>query len=219
MELPVRNTEGEVVSTAEVSDALFAVPMNRAVVHQALVMYQANRRQGTHSTKTRSQVSGGGRKPWRQKYIGRARQGSTRAPQWQHGGVAFGPHPRSYRQRMPQQMRRLALQCVLSTKAREEQLVLLENLSLAKPSTKEMARILQNLGHTTSTLIVTKAAEPTVVRSARNLPKIWTLPASLLNAGVLLRFQNVVMTLDAVRLAEELWAQEKTDGGKERQRP
>ena len=108
MELPVKNTKGEVVGTAELSDAVFGVPMNMPVVHQALVMYQLNKRQGTHSTKTRAQVSGGGRKPWNQKYTGRARQGSIRSPQWRHGGIVFGPHPQDHRVKMPRRMRQLA---------------------------------------------------------------------------------------------------------------
>ena len=208
MELPVRNIKGEPIDTAQVSDALFGVPMNNALVHQALVMYQLNKRQGTHSTKTRSQVSGGGRKPWPQKYTGRARQGSIRAPHWRHGGVAFGPHPRDHRVDMPKRMRHLALKCVLSEKVRQNSLILLDDLSLDTPSTKAMIKILADLGATRSALIVTGEPQHNVVLSAHNLQKVWTLPVSLINAEQVLKRESLIITLDAVRRAEELWAVE-----------
>ena len=206
MQLQVRNVEGQVVDTVEVSDALLGVPMNIAVVHQALVMYQMNRRQGTHSTKTRSHVSGGGRKPWAQKGTGRARQGSIRSPQWRHGGVVFGPHPRDHRLDMPKRMRHLALKCVLSDKVRHDKLILLDSLSMDAPSTKAMIRILGSLGVPRSTLIVTGTAQQGVVLSARNIEKVWTVPVALMNAEQLLRWDSVLMTLEAARKAEELWA-------------
>ena len=208
MELPVKNIKGEVVDTAQVSDALFDVPMNATLVHQALVMYQLNKRQGTHGTKTRAQVSGGGRKPWPQKGTGRARQGSIRSPQWRHGGVVFGPHPREHRLDMPKRMRHLALKCVLSDKTRHDKLVFLDGLSLDTPSTKAMIEILGNLGITTSTLIVTGEPQGNVVLSARNLKRVWTIPISQINAEQLLQRDSVIMTLDAARRAEELWAVE-----------
>ncbi len=206
MDLPVRNRKGEVVDTAEVSDGMFAVPMNRSVVHQALVMYQQNQRQGTHDTKTRSFVSGGGRKPWPQKYTGRARQGSTRSPQWRHGGVAFGPHPRDYTKHMPKRMRHLALKCVLSEKVRRNRLIILDDLTMDAPRSKAMTEILANLGINTSALIVTEEPQINVIRSAHNLPKIWTLPVALLNAEQVLKQEKMVITLDALRRAEVLWA-------------
>lgn len=208
MELPVKNIKGEVVDTAELSDAVFGVPMNMAVVHQAQVMYQMNRRQGTHSTKTRSQVSGGGRKPWSQKHTGRARQGSIRSPQWRGGGVVFGPHPRDHRLDMPKRMRVLALKCVLSEKVRRNKLILLDDFSLESPSTKVMAQILGNLGVTSPVLILTEQPEGNVVRSARNLQKTWTLPVSLINSQQLLKWESVIMTVNALRRAEDLWAVE-----------
>lgn len=208
MEIPVKNTQGDVVGTAQLSDAVFGVPMNNSLVHQAMVMYQINRRQGTHSTKTRTHVSGGGRKPWPQKYTGRARQGSIRAPQWRHGGVVFGPHPRDYRLEMPRRMRHRALKCVLSDKARHSRLILLDALSLDAPSTKGLIEILGNLGVSTSTLIVTAEPQTNVILSAHNLKKVWTLPVSQINAESLLRRESVIMTLDAARRAEELWAVE-----------
>ena len=209
MELPIRNSRGEVIDTAQVSDALFGVPINRAVLHQAHVMYQLNKRQGTQSTKTRAQVSGGGRKPWPQKYTGRARQGSIRSPQWRHGGIVFGPQPRDHRVDMPKKMRHLALKCVLSDKVRADKLILLDELTMDGPSTKSMVATLGNLGVTSSTLIVTGVPQEDVMRSARNLKKVWTLPVSLINAEHLLQRDSVIMTLDAVRKAEELWAVEK----------
>lgn len=216
MELPVRDINGKVVDTAEVSDALFAVPMNRAVVHQALVMYQLNKRQGTHSTKTRAEASGGGRKPWPQKYTGRARQGSIRAPQWRHGGIAFGPRPRDHRVEMPRRMRHLALKCVLSDMVRRDRLILVDALSLDGPRTKTVIDILGHLGITASTLIVTEEAQQNVVLSARNLKKVWTLPVSLVNAEQLLKRDSVIMTLDAARRAEELWSVEPPRGNRKR---
>ena len=206
MELKVKNTKGEVVDTAELSDALFDVPMNNALVHQALVMYELNKRQGTHATKTRSQVSGGGRKPWAQKGTGRARQGSIRSPQWRHGGVVFGPLVRDHRLDMPKRMRRQALKCVLSEKLRRNKLILVDGFNMESPSTKSMIEILRNLGLSSSTLIVTSEPQEQVVRSARNLQKVWTLPVSLLNAEQLLKRDSVIMTVAAVRRAEELWA-------------
>ena len=133
MEVPVKNQRGVTVETIELNDAVFAVPMNQALVHQALVAYLLNKRQGTHDTKTRAEVSGGGRKPWIQKHTGRARQGSTRSPQWRHGGVVFGPHPRSYRRGLPRRMRRQALKCVLSEKARQHRLVCVDSLDRGWP--------------------------------------------------------------------------------------
>ena len=209
MELPVRSQSGDVVDTAEVSDGLFGVEMNKALVHQAMVMYGLNRRQGTHSTKTRAQVSGGGRKPWPQKYTGRSRQGSIRAPQWRHGGIVFGPHPRDHRRDMPKKMRQRALRCVLSDKVRAGKLVLVDRLTVDRPSTKGMGEILARLGAGKSTLIVTDGTATNVVLSARNLEKVWTTPVNLLNAEQLLRRERVVMTVDAVRRAEELWAADR----------
>ena len=212
MKLPVKNIQGEVVGQTEVSDALVAVPMNQALLHQAMVMHQANQRQGTHSTKTRGQVSGGGRKPWAQKHTGRARQGSTRAPHWRKGGVVFGPHPRSYRQRMPKKMRRLAIRCALSDKVREERLTLLEGLTLEQPKTRVMAEVLRNLGVASSALVVMPQRNATVSQSLRNLQHIKALPANLLNVLDLLRYDHVIMTVDALRRAEALWASVTSTG-------
>jgi len=203
MEITVKNQNGETVETIDLDDAVYNVPMNHSLVHQALVIYQANKRHGTHDTKTRAQVSGGGRKPWIQKHTGRARQGSTRSPQWRHGGVVFGPHPRSYRMALPKRYRRLALKCVLSDKAREDRLICLNSMDTLNGKTKSMVSLLQNLNVTGSALVVTKESQEPVVRSAQNLSNIWTIPVNLLNAHELLRRDMVIMTVEAARWAEE----------------
>ncbi len=203
MNIPVRNRDGDTVDTINLNDAVFNVPMNPSLVHQALVIYQTNKRQGTHSTKTRAEVSGGGRKPWIQKHTGRARQGSIRSPQWRHGGIVFGPKPRDYRKALPRRMRRQALKCVLSDKARQERLICLESWDGVDGKTKSMAELLQNLEVSGSALMVTLDPEENVVRAAHNLGKVWTLPVNLLNAHELLRRETVIMTVDAARWAEE----------------
>jgi large subunit ribosomal protein L4 len=205
MKLPVKNIKGEEVDTIQVSESLFNAPMNAALVHQVMVAYKANQRQGTHSTKTRSQVSGGGHKPWRQKHTGRARHGSTRSPQWRHGGVVFGPHPRDHRLGIPKRMRRQALRCVLSDKVRGEKLILVDQMDLSEAKTKGMSQVLTNLAASNSTLVVTSGKDEDVVRTARNLQKVFTLPVDLLSAGALLHRENLLMNVDAVRRAEELW--------------
>ena len=206
MELQLKNKSGQVVGEVKVSDALFGVPYNSSLVHQAMVMYHLNRRQGSHSTKTRSEVSGGGAKPWRQKHTGRARQGSIRSPQWRHGGVVFGPKPRSHHRDMPKRMRRLALKCMLSQKVRDDRLVLVDTLSAIEGRTKSMAQTLKDLEIAGSTLIVTEESRRNVIQSAHNLAKVWTLPVALLNAGELLKYNTVLMTLEALRKAEDMWA-------------
>ena len=203
MEVSVININGETVDTVDLDDAVFSVPMNHSLVHQALVIYQSNKRHGTHDTKTRAEVSGGGRKPWTQKHTGRARQGSIRSPQWRHGGVVFGPHPRSYRKVLPRRMRRLALKCVLSEKARQQRLICIDGMDGVEGKTKSMVSLLANLGISGSALLVTRDPIEDVVRAAGNIKKVWTLPVNLLNADELLRRDTLVMTLDAARWAEQ----------------
>jgi len=215
LQVPVKSISGEVVGQIEVAEALFAIPMNEAVVHQALLRQMANARRGTADTKTRSEISGGGRKPWRQKGTGRARQGSTRSPQWRHGGVVFGPHPRSYAQRMPKKMRRLALRCLLSDKLNQRQLVVVQELSPKEPKTKEMMGILKALGAGRTSLLVTAAPQANIVLSTRNLPKVKALPAPILNVVDLLNHETLIMTVDAVRAAENLWAAQAHSGGEQ----
>ena len=205
MEVPVYNLSGEVIKHIEISDEVFAVPFNQSVVHQAVVRQQANARQGTASTKTRSEVSGGGGKLFRQKHTGLARAGSRRSPLRRGGGIVFGPKPRSYRQAMPKKMRQLALRCVLSAKVRDEELMVLEQLKLDQPKTKEMAGILAALGVDSSALIVTDEPEENVVKSARNLVGIKTMPANILNVVDILSNKVLLMTEAAVRKAEQLW--------------
>ena len=203
MEVSVLGQLGEMVETITLDDAVFDAPMNNSLVHQALVTYQLNKRHGTHDTKTRAQVSGGGRKPWIQKHTGRARQGSIRSPQWRHGGVVFGPHPRSYRKALPRRMRRAALRCVLSQKAREGRLVCLNSLDTINGKTKSMVELLSNLGISGSALLVTQGSDRGVVAAANNLQKIWTLPVNQLNAQELLAKETLIITQEAVRWAEE----------------
>ncbi len=213
MQVSVYNTTGEVVDHIEISEQVFDVPFNQAVVHQAVVRQQANARQGTASAKTRGEVTGSTRKLYRQKGTGNARAGSRRSPLRRGGGIVFGPKPRSYRQAMPKKMRQLALRCVLSAKARDNELVILEQLTLDQPKTKEMAGILAALGVDSSALIVTAEPEENVVKSARNLPRIKTMPVSLLNVVDILSRKMLLMTVAAVRKAEELWGERLSEGG------
>ena len=205
MQTPVYSLTGEVVENIEISDYVFGAPFNEAVVHQAMLRQRANARQGTASTKTRSAVAGSSRKLYRQKGTGSARAGSRKSPLRRGGGIAFGPKPRSYRQAIPKKMRRQALRCVLSAKARVGQLMILESLKLDEPKTREMVQILAALKVDSSALIVTAEAEANVVKSARNLAGIKTLPANLLNVLDVLSYQRVLMEVAAVRKAEQLW--------------
>ncbi len=213
MEVPVYSLTRDVVRYIEISDDVFGVPFNQAVVHQAMVRQRANARQGTNSTKTRSEVSGTTRKVFRQKGTGSARGGSIRSPLRRGGGIAFGPKPRSYRQAMPKKMRRLALRCVLSAKVEDGELMILEQLKLDEPKTKEMVRILAALGVDSSALIATSEPEENVVKSARNLPRIKTIPANLLNIIDILSYKMLLMPESAVRKVEQLWGKRLSQGG------
>ncbi len=212
MQVPVYSLAGDVVEHIEISDEVFSVPFNQAVVHQTMVRQQANARQGTANTKTRSEVSGSTRKLFRQKGTGLARAGSRKSPLRRGGGIAFGPKPRSYRQAMPKKMRQLALRCVLSAKAGDGELMVLEQLKLDEPKTKEIVRILAALGVDSSALIVTSEPEDNVVKSARNLPGTKTMPASLLNVVDILPYKMLLMTVAAVRKAEQLWGKRSSKG-------
>ncbi len=213
MQAPVYGLTGEVVDNIEISDRVFAVPFNEGVVHQAMVRQRANARQGTASTKTRGDVAGSSRKLFRQKGTGNARAGSVKSPLRRGGGITFGPKPRSYRQAMPKKMRRLALRCVLSAKARDGDLTILEALSLDEPKTREMVRILETLKVDSTALIVTSEPKTNVVKSARNLPGIKTRPASVLNVLDIISNKALVMEVGAVRKAEELWGEESAEEG------
>jgi large subunit ribosomal protein L4 len=206
MEIPVVNQRGQAAGSVEVDDSIFDVPMNHALVHQLVVAYQANKRQGTHDTKTRGEVSGGGRKPWIQKHTGRARQGSIRSPQWRHGGTVFGPHPRDYRQDMPKRMRRLALKCAISEKIRQGTLLCVDSLDTLDGKTSSMVNLLGTLGISNSVLVVTEDSDTNVVRAGHNLKQVWTLPVNQVNAHELLRRSTVVITQDALKKGEALWS-------------
>lgn len=202
--VPVHNIQGVVIDNITLSDEVFGVPLNRAVVHQALVRQLANARQGTANTKTRAQVAGGGRKPFRQKGTGRARQGSTTSPLLRGGGVTFGPQTRSYRQAMPKKMRRLALRCVLSAKLSDGEIIVVDDIVLTGPVTKEIARIFSALGVKTPVLIVTAEPDPNIYKSARNIERTKVLPADMLNVGDLLSHRILMLTVAAVRRIEEM---------------
>lgn len=204
MQVPVYNIQGEQVSEVELRDDIFAAPINQAVMHQALVRQLANARQGTHKTKSRGEVRGGGRKPWRQKGTGRARQGSIRAPHWRGGGVVFGPTPRSYEQKMPRKMRRQALRSALSAKASEAQVRVLDALQMDAPRTKEMIGILNSLGMDSSVLILLPQSDEMILRSVRNLPQVRTLVAQYLNVRDLLTYDYVVVPLSSLEVIERI---------------
>ena len=206
MQLAVRNIAGEVVDNIDVDGSVFGVPLNKAVVHQAMVRQLANARLGTASTKTRGEVSGSTRKLYKQKHTGRARRGSIKSPLLKGGGITFGPHPRSYKQRMPKKMRRLALRCLLSAKASSGEILVVDQLKLDQPKTAEMSRILRALGVTSSALVVTQKPEANLVRSAQNLQGTRTLPADLLNVGDLLSYQFVLIDVDGLRVVESILA-------------
>ncbi len=206
MQLPVYDITGKAVGKAEIADAVFGVPVNQDLLHQALVYHQANQRQGSSSTLTRGNVSGGGRKPFRQKGTGRARQGTIRAPHMRGGGVVFGPHPRSYRKRLPRRMRRGAIRMALSAKVAAERMLIVQNLDAIEPKTKAMAGVLAALGVSGSALVVMREPAPEAARAVRNLPRTKAVRADLLNVLDLLRYGTLVITPDAVQRAEELWS-------------
>ena len=189
MQVPVYNMQGEQISETDLRDDIFDVPVNVGLMHQALVRQLANARLGTHKTKTRGEVIGGGRKPWRQKGTGRARQGSIRSPQWRGGGTVFGPTPRSYRQKMPRKMRRQALRSALSVKAADSQLKVLDALEMNEPRTKQVLEILRNLDVDTTALLLLPGRDEVILRSVRNLPQVRTLVAQYLNVRDLLKFE------------------------------
>ncbi len=200
MQAPLMNMQGQEVGTVELPDEIFNIEVNEAVMHQALVRQLANKRLGTHKTKTRGQVRGGGRKPWRQKGTGRARQGSIRAPQWRGGGTVFGPQPRSYVKRMPRKMRRLALRSALTVKAQAQEIIVLDDLEMNAPRTKAMVALLEALGVERKALVLLPEANDNVELSARNLPYVKTLRASYLNVRDLLGYNVIIMPQQAIEV-------------------
>ena len=202
----VYNIDGKKVSEVELKEEIFGIIPNEAVVHTVLVNYLANQRQGTQSTKTRAEVRGGGRKPWRQKGTGRARQGSIRAPQWIKGGIALGPKPRSYKYSVNKKERRLALKSLLSSKVIENQLVIVDSLPLTEIKTKSMVSTLNNLKVEGKTLIVLPEKNENVQKSARNIENVKTSLVNTMNVYDLLKYNKLVLTLDAVKKIEEVYA-------------
>ena len=202
----VYNMQGKKVSDVELSAAVFGIEPNEAVVHSVLVNFLANQRQGTQSTKTRAEVRGGGRKPWRQKGTGRARQGSIRAPQWIKGGIALGPKPRSYKYTVNKKEKRLAIKSILSSKVLENELVVVDSLPLKEIKTKEMARALNNLKVEGKTLILLPEKNETVQKSARNIEGVKTTLVNTINVYDLLKYKNLIITLDTVKKLEEVYA-------------
>jgi large subunit ribosomal protein L4 len=206
IEINVLNTAGEVIGQRELDDSVWGIEPNIAVMHQALLRQQANARLGTHETKTRANVRGGGRKPWRQKGTGRARQGSIRAPQWVGGGVVFGPHPRKYTQAMPKQMRRLAIRSVLSAKLRDERVSVIDGLTGIEPKTKTMKALIEKLPESRSILIVVDEKSDVIDRAAGNLPNVHSIVADVVNVRDVLKYERLVVTPEAIAKIEELWA-------------
>ncbi len=205
MLVPVKDMNGKQVGEVELSDAVFAAPINTSVMHQALVRQLSNARLGTHDTKVRSEVSGGGKKPWRQKGTGRARQGSTRAPNWVGGGTVFGPTPRKYTKAMPKKMQRLALRSALSSKAASGQLVVVDKVAIDEPKTKTAAKMLAALGvNEQSVLLVMAEKNIPVWKSVHNLPQVKSLQSGYLNIRDLLGHDMLLLTKDAVD-AIEAW--------------
>ncbi len=205
MKLTVHDATGKEIDTIDVDDVVFGIEPNRPVVHQALVASLANKRVGNATTKTRGEVSGSTRKIRRQKGTGASRQGSIRAPHHRHGGVVFGPRRRSYAKALPKRMRRLAIRSVLSAKAADGSLRVVNDLPIKQPSTKAMLSVLRALGFERSVLVVTGAPDPNMRASARNIQQVNLLPASYLNVADLLASQGLLMTVEAVRGAEALW--------------
>ena len=202
----VFNMAGEQVGEIELSEAVFGITPNQAVVHEAVKHHLAACRQGTQSALTRAEVSGGGRKPWRQKGTGRARQGSTRAPQWTHGGIVFAPKPRDYTFSMNKKAKRLALKSVLSAKAAEENVVVIDAITMAAPKTKEFAQFLKAVGCTGKTLVVTAAPDQNVIRSGRNIAGCEVTFANVLNTYDVANADKLVVDQAALARIEEVFA-------------
>ena len=199
------NVEGKKVGDIELSDDIFAVEVNEDVMHEVVVNYLANQRQGTQSTKTRSEVSGGGKKPWKQKGTGRARQGSIRAPQWIKGGIALGPKPRSYKYTLNKKVRRLALKSALSSKVLENKLIVLDSLNFDEIKTKNMSKVLSNL-NVTKALVVLPESNLNAQASAKNIPNVKTALVNTINTYDILKYDTFVVTKDAVAKIEEVYA-------------
>ena len=202
----VYNVEGKKVSDVELKEEIFGIEPNEAIIHSVLVNYLANQRQGTQSTKTRAEVRGGGRKPWRQKGTGRARQGSIRAPQWIKGGIALGPKPRSYKYTVNKKERQLAVKSMLSMKVLEQSLVVVDKLAFEEIKTKNMVSALNNLKVTGKTLVMLPEKNENIQKSSRNIEGVKTTLVNTINVYDLLKYNNLVVTLDTVKKLEEVYA-------------
>lgn len=200
----VYNTKGEVVGDLQINDDIFSAKVNKDAMHRVVLNILANKRQGTQSTKTKSEVRGGGRKPWRQKGTGRARHGSTRSAQWIKGGIALGPKPRSYSYKLPRKLKRVALKSALSSKVLENQIKVLDKFDLEQIKTKRMIEILNNLG-LEKTLIVIPEKDENVIKSARNIQGVKTASVNTINVYDILKYENFVITQDAVKKVEEVY--------------
>lgn len=200
------NTNGEQVGEVELSEGVFGIEPHQHVLHQAVVMQQASLRQGTHKVKGRAEVRGGGRKPWKQKGTGRARQGSIRAPQWKGGGTVFGPTPRSYAYKLPKKVRRLAIKSALSAKVLDNDIVVLDQLVLNQPKTKDFAAILGNLKVERKALVVTNEYDNNVALSSRNIPGIKFITAEGINVLDVMAFDKLIITQEAAKKVEEVFA-------------
>ncbi len=211
MQVSVYNMQGNQVGQIDLNESVFGIEMNTAVVHQAMVRQRANARVGTANTKTRSEVAGSTRKLYRQKHTGRARAGSVKSPLRRHGGITFGPRPRSYRQAMPKKMRRLAIRCLLSAKVSEGEIKVLDKLEINEPKTKEVVRLLNALGIERSALIALDSPDRNIVKSAGNVSRTDAIQARQMNVLDLLAHQHLVITSDAIRVIEDLWKTEKAD--------
>ena len=202
----VYDLKGKKVSDIELAENVFGIEPNENIVHSVLVNYLANQRQGTQSTKTRAEVSGGGKKPWRQKGTGRARQGSTRSPQWIKGGIALGPKPRSYRYTVNKKERRLAIRSILSSKVLEKELTVVDKLELNEIKTKTIAKALTDLKVEGKTLIVLPENNQNVYMSSRNIEGVKTITANNINVFDLLKYTNLILSVDTVKKLEEVYA-------------
>ena len=202
----VYDIKGKKVDTIELSEQVFGIEPNEAIVHSVIVNYLANQRQGTQSTKTRAEVRGGGKKPWRQKGTGRARQGSIRAPQWIKGGIALGPKPRSYKYSVNKKERKLAVRSILSSKVTESNIIVVDKFNLKEIKTREIAESLKNLKVDSKALIVIPEKDEIIQKSARNIEGVRTASVATINAYDLLNYTKLVITVDAVKKLEEVYA-------------
>ncbi|MDR0286513.1 MAG: 50S ribosomal protein L4 [Clostridiales bacterium] len=204
--LKVYDISGNIVGEVEASDDIFGIEANKHVMHLAVVNQLANKRQGTHSTKTKSEVRGGGVKPWRQKGTGRARQGSIRSAQWIKGGIVFGPKPRDYRYELPKKVKRLAMKSALSSKVTEDNIMVLDSLKIDDIKTKNMVKVMKNLGIDETALLVIAGKDENVVLSARNIKGLKTAYVNTINVYDILKHSKFIITKDALNLVEEVYA-------------